>query len=270
LVGHALTGDISEQVIFFLFGLGNNGKTVLINLLQALYGDYAGVTSFKTFDADTKNDQTNDLAMLKGRRFVSMSESAADRKLNEALVKRLTGGDPIQCRFLYKEFFEYYPQFKLFLATNHKPVITQNDKAIWRRIRLIPFTQNFDGREDRTLEATLKSELPGILNWALEGLKLWQSEGLEPLPQVIKEETEKYKADSDTVGQWLEFRTHLNTGSSVKSSAAYTNYKDWAVENGYYPVGNRNFKVSLEEKKFVTQRRGDGIYWLGFDLKSLY
>jgi putative DNA primase/helicase len=270
IVGYSLTGGTSEQKIFILYGFGKNGKTVFINTLQALIGDYAGSASFKTFDADKQSEQTNDLAMLKGKRFVSMIESAADKKLNEPLIKQVTGGDKVTCRYLHKEFFDYFPQFKLFLATNHKPVITQSDFGIWRRIVLIPFTQNFDGREEDGLEEKLKSELSGILNWALKGLKLWQAEGLKNLPEAVTNATDKYKKDSDTIGQWLELRTEQNSQSSVKSSIAYNDYRDWATENGYYPLGNRTFKSSLEERGFAHGRKNDGIYWSGIELKSRY
>ena len=268
LLGYLLTGNISEQKMFILYGFGKNGKTVFINTIQALAGDYAGAASFKTFDADKQSEQTNDLASLRGKRFVSMVESAADKKLNEPLIKQVTGGDRITCRFLHKEFFDYFPQFKLFLATNHKPVITQTDFGIWRRIVLIPFSQNFDGKEEKGLEETLKSELPGILLWALEGLKLWQAEGLGDLPNAIREATDKYKKDSDTIGQWLELRTVRAGSTATKSSSAYADYKIWSVENGFYPLGNRSFKASLEEKGFISVRRNDGFYWLGFELSS--
>jgi putative DNA primase/helicase len=267
VIGYSLTGATREQKMFIFYGFGKNGKTVFINTIQALMGDYAGSASFKTFDADKQSEQTNDLAMLKGKRFVSMIESAADKKLNEPLIKQVTGGDKVTSRFLHKEFFEYFPQFKLFLATNHKPVITQTDFGIWRRIVLIPFTKNFEGREEDGLEETLKAELSGILNWAMEGLKLWQEEGLKSLPKAVTDATDKYKKDSDTIGQWLELRTEPGKELTVKSSIAYSDYRDWATENGYYSLGNRSFKSSLEEKGFLSKRQEEGIYWFGMRLK---
>ena len=264
IAGYSLTGAISEQAVFILYGFGKNGKTVFLNTLGALLGDYAGTASFKTFDADKQNEQSNDLAMLKGKRFVSMSESAADRRLNEPLIKQVTGGDKITCRFLRKEFFSYTPQFKLFLATNHKPVITQSDFGIWRRIVLITFEQNFDGREESGLEEQLISELPGILNWAIEGLKKWNSEGLKNRPQAVIEATNKYRQDSDTVGQWLECNMTQHPNSEIKSSEAYNDYRNWAVENGHYPLGNKTFKSSLEERGFYINKTNKANFWRGF------
>ncbi len=270
VIGYSLTGEMSEQKMFIAYGFGKNGKSEFVNVIQALSGDYGARASFKTFDADKQSEQTNDIAALKGKRFVSMIETGGDKKLNEPLVKEITGGDEITCRFLHREFFSYFPQFKLFLATNHKPVITHSDFAIWRRIVLIPFTQNFEGREEKGLKGKLMSELSGILNWALEGLKLWQAEGLQPLPKAVIEATDKYKKDSDTIGQWLELRTTSMTGASVQSSAAYNDYKDWANENGFYPLGNRAFKASLEERGFFTARKIEAVFWFGFELKSRF
>jgi putative DNA primase/helicase len=270
VVGYSLTGEMSEQKMFIAFGFGKNGKSEFVNVIQTLSGDYGARASFKTFDADKQSEQTNDLAALKGKRFVSMIETGGDKKLNEPLVKEITGGDQITCRFLHKEFFSYFPQFKLFLATNHKPVITHSDFAIWRRIVLIPFTQNFEGREETGLKEKLMSELSGVLNWALDGLKLWQSEGLKPLPKAVTEATEKYKKDSDSIGQWLELRATPITGASVQSSVAYNDYKDWATENGLYPLGNRAFKASLEERGFFTARKIEAVFWFGFELKSKF
>jgi putative DNA primase/helicase len=264
VIGYSLTGEIKEQKMFILYGFGKNGKSVFLSVIQAMLGDYAGTASFKTFDADKQNEQTNDLAMLKGSRCVAMSESAAERKLNEPLIKQVTGGDKISCRFLRKEFFEYLPQFKLFLATNHKPVITQSDFGIWRRICLIPFTQNFEGREEEGLKDKLLAELPGILNWALEGLRKWQDEGLRELPKAISEATTRYKEDSDTIGQWLECNMVQNISNEVKSSEAYKHYQSWAIESGYYPVGNKTFKSSLEERGFGHKKTNNGNYFVGF------
>ena len=253
--------------MFILYGFGKNGKSVTINTIQALLGDYAGTATFKTFDAGKQSDQSNDLAALKGRRFVSMSESGADRKLNEPLIKQVTGGDRISCRFLNKEFFEYTPQFKLFLATNHKPIITQSDFGIWRRLVLIPFTENFSGREDDSLKGKLQAELSGILNWALEGLERWKSEGikLENAPQAIREASAEYKSESDTVGQWLEQNMVQHPSSFVKALEAYNDYKQWCLENGGYAVGIKIFKAALQEKGFRHDRTNKVTLYHGFE-----
>jgi putative DNA primase/helicase len=266
VVGYSLTGDTIEQLMFIFYGFGKNGKSVFINTIQSLLKDYAGTSSFKTFDVDKQNEQSNDVAALKGKRFVSMSESGADRKLNEPLIKQVTGGDKVSCRFLRCEFFEYVPQFKLFLATNHKPIISQSDFGIWRRIVLIPFTQNFEGREDDLLREKLQSELSGILNWAIEGLRKWQSEGLKPFPKSVQEATAEYRKDSDSIGQWFESEMSEHPESKIKSSEAHQNYSEWCKENGCYAVGSRVFKASLEERGFRLKKESKGNYWIGFGL----
>ncbi len=153
------------------------------------------------------------------------------------------------------------------MATNHKPVITQSDFGIWRRIVLIPFTQKFEGREDKKLEEKLiPAELPGILNWALEGLRKWQNEGLTRKPKAVTEATAKYREDSDTIGQWIEVDTVAIQAATIKASIAYNHYRTWATENGYMPVGNRTFKSSLEERGYNFLKRRDANYYQGFDL----
>jgi putative DNA primase/helicase len=272
IIGYSLTGDTIEQKMFMFWGYGKNGKSVFINTISKMLADYASSANFKTFDADKQSEQTNDLAALKGTRFLSVSETAANKKLNEPLIKHMTGNDIVKCRFLYSENFEYYPQFKLFLSTNHKPIITQANFGIWRRIVLIPFTQNFKGREEEGLDEKLLAELSGILNWALVGLQLWQTERLKAFPKSVTDATDKYKYDSDTIGQWLDARVRLGSILQTKTSTAYNDYKDWADENGYFAQGNRSFRDSLEERGFQHHptRKNDGVYWDGFDLKNRY
>src|SRR5699024_1197569 len=170
-VGYSLSGDISEEVIFFLTGSGGNGKSKFLEAIQNVLGDYAKQTNANTF-IRKQNDTNinNDIARLDKARFVSAVESEQGQQLAESLVKQLTGGDKIAARFLRKEFFEFKPEFKIFFSTNHKPIIRGTDDGIWRRIRLIPFNARFEGsKRDINLSDKLAKESPGILNWALEG-----------------------------------------------------------------------------------------------------
>ena len=185
-VGYSLTGATSEQKLFLLHGAGANGKSVFLEVLSLLLADYAANTSFDTFDAGRRNEATNDLAALKGKRLVTVIETDEDRRLAEARVKAVTGQDTITCRFLYGEFFSYRPQFKIWLAMNHKPIIRGTDRGIWRRIQLVPFTQNFEGRADTHLRDKLQAELPGILNWALTGLQVWLAHGVGTAAAVAR------------------------------------------------------------------------------------
>ncbi|MEC1100635.1 DNA primase family protein, partial [Bacillus paralicheniformis] len=179
-IGYSLTGDTTEQVMFFLFGNGRNGKSTFINTVQHLFGDYGRQTNSDTF-IKKKNDSAinNDIARLDGARFVSAVESEEGQQLSESLVKQITGGEKMSARFLRQEYFEFTPEFKVFFTTNHKPIVKGSDEGIWRRIRLIPFTVTIPKEKvDKKLPQKLSAEMPGILRWAIEGCLKWQKEGL--------------------------------------------------------------------------------------------
>ena len=178
LVGYSLTGKVNEQILILLFGTGANGKSTFMEIIRALFGDYAQQTDFSTFLLQKYDTIRNDLARLKGARLVSAIEVDSGRKLAEGLVKQVTGGDTITARFLHREYFEFKPNFKIWLATNHKPEIRGSDYAIWRRIKLVPFDVTIPEEEqDRQLLSKLMTELDGILTWAVEGCLKWQRNG---------------------------------------------------------------------------------------------
>jgi P4 family phage/plasmid primase-like protien len=172
--GYTLSGDTREQVRFVLHGGGWNGKSVFIATMRGIVGSFAAVTPFDAFARVRDRGIRNDLARLHRSRLVVASESGEGRKLDEATVKLVTGGDMIPCRVLHQEFFEYLPGFKIFLVTNHRPRVEGDDEAIWRQLRLVPFNVSFKGREDDQLTEKLRGELPGILNWAVQGYLEWQ------------------------------------------------------------------------------------------------
>jgi putative DNA primase/helicase len=262
-MGHSLTGDTREQCIFLCHGKGANGKSVFLDTLRQVIGDYAGNAAFSTFDADRHSDATNDLAMLRGTRFVTVIEADEDRRLAEARVKAVTGQDPITCRFLYGQFFTYMPTYKLWMAMNHKPIIRGTDRGIWRRIKLIPFTQDFEGREDKQLAQVLRTELPGILNWMLAGLQAWRTNGLGTA-QVIEKATEEYRLESDLVGQWFADCCMRSSLSATSASDAYNSYRDWCRAYGYHDPTQNSFGRSLVEKGFVRFRNQAKRSYQGF------
>ena len=266
-LGMCLTGDITEQAFFICYGGGANGKSTLLNTVRKVLGDYAATTSFSTFDADNRNEYGNDMAALKGRRFVVAIEAEQNKKLAEARIKTITGGDSISCRFLYGEFFEYNPTFKVWLAVNHKPLVRGADHGIWRRLHLIPFNVKFfypgstddDGSEnyiDRDLESKLWKERAGIFNWLLEGLRLWQKEGLLP-PKKIQVATELYKTENDSVARWLSENTDTAQDAEVEASEAYLNFKTFLQEQGeqarYIP--NMTFWGHRMSEKGMTKKK---------------
>ena len=193
-LGYSLTGDISEQAIFLLYGTGSNGKSTMLNIFAALLGGYAQSTSSDTFMQKKNESVNNDIARLKGARFVSAIEMEEGKRMAESLIKSMTGGDKLVTRFLYGEFFEYIPQFKVFLAVNHKPMIKDTTNSIWRRIKIMEFTNTFTEQErDKNFPAKIMAtELPGILAWAVQGCLLWQQAGIRA-PDIVAAATREYR-----------------------------------------------------------------------------
>lgn len=266
-VGYCLTGDTREQKLFLCHGVGANGKSVFLQTLMALLGDYAGNASFETFDANKRNEASNDLAALRGRRLVTVIETEEGRRLAEARVKSVTGQDIITCRFLYAEYFSYRPTYKIWIAMNHLPQIRGTDNGIWRRILLIPFTQSFIGREDKSLEETLRGELDGILQWALEGLRQWWQRGLEP-PRRVLDATNQYRADSDQVGRWMDERCVQTPNTFLSSGKGYEDYKKWCGEGGEEPMSQNKWSRRMNEKGLEANPNTANRGWFHIGLKA--
>lgn len=266
-LGYALTGDTREQVIFFFYGAGANGKSTLIDVILSLLGDYALQTPTETLMLTDRGSISNDIARLKGSRFVSAVEAGEGRRMAEVLVKQLTGGDTISARFLHQEFFDFKPTCKIFLATNHRPVIKGTDHGIWRRIRLIPFTVTIPEEEqDKNLLDKLKAELPGILAWVARGCMGWQELGLG-MPEEVKAATEGYRAEMDVVAGFIEECCHIAPYASVQASAIYETYRKWCIENGEDAQNQRKFGSALTERGFKRERgTGGRHFWKGLGL----
>jgi len=253
-VGYSLTGDVSEQVLFLLYGTGANGKSTFIEILRDMLADYARQAEFSTFLARESDTIRNDLARLRGARFVSAVEAADGRRFSEALVKSLTGGDMIVARFLHREYFEFRPTFKLFLACNHLPRIRATDAAIWRRVRLIPFAVTIpEAERHRTLPERLRRELPGILAWAARGCLDWQANGLQP-PEPVLNATENYREEQDQLAGFLKDRCVIEATLSVGATELYAAYQTWCEKNGERPDTQRAFGSRLTERGFSAER----------------
>jgi len=205
VVGYCLTASIKEQCLFILYGSGRNGKTIFINTITKMLGDYAvNCPQNALIKKNYIGGIPNDIALLKGARFVTATENNQNVTLDEALIKQLTGGDMITARFLHKEFFQFMPTFKIFIATNHKPNIRGTDQGIWRRIRMIPFDMRItDKNDDKDLKYKLLKELPGVFVWALRGYMKWLKNGLQT-PQPIFEATCNYQDEEDDLGQFIK------------------------------------------------------------------
>lgn len=264
-VGYSLTGSTGERALFILHGTGANGKSTLLEAIRALLGDYALRTPTKTLMTQRSDQIPNDVARLRGARFVSASESEENQRLAKSLVKDLTGGDTISARFMRAEWFEFRPECKIWLATNHRPDIRGADQAIWDRIKLIPFLARIpDGERDKTLLGKLRGELSGILNWALAGCLSWQRQGLG-VPIEVKSATSSYQAEMDEIALFLEdapLVQHAN--AKIVFAELYEMYKSWAESAGERVLSKRKFGERMAEKRFVNQNgTGNTVHTLG-------
>jgi putative DNA primase/helicase len=266
--GWALSGDISEQTMFILFGTGANGKSTFLNAIMHLLGDYATATPTETFMKKIGDQYTNDIARLRGTRFVTTTEVEQGKRLSEPLIKKITGNDQMTARFLYGEFFNFTPTFKILMATNHKPVIKGTDHGIWRRIKLIPFTTRIpDEKQDKHLEIKLREEASGILNWLLEGTARWKREGLKA-PSVVLMATDEYRGEMDVIGNFLKERCVQQKELTIRIRELYKAYTDWCDENNEHAVSERFLSMRLKENGFQQSRTAEARFWVGVGLRT--
>ena len=264
-VGYSLTGQTGEQCLFLLYGKGANGKSTFISTIMAMLGNYAKQMPMNSLLVKNGDGGVpNDIAALKGARFISATEADEGKRLAESLIKQLTGQDRISARFMRSEWFEFLPEFKLWLATNHKPVIRGGDEAMWRRVHLIPFEVTIPLAErDPKLVDKLKAELPGILNWAIEGCQAWQVEGLK-LPPEVAAATDEYRAEMDVVGEFLLECCCENPLTSTSAGELYRRYDSWCITNAERPLSKRFFARRMKDRGFESRRStGNQLVWDG-------
>jgi putative DNA primase/helicase len=265
-LGYSLTGDTREHCLFFLHGSGNNGKTTFLEIMRYLLGDYSTKAEFSTFLAKQSEGPRNDIARLRGARLVAASEADGGKRLAEALIKEITGGDTISARFLHHEFFEFKPQFKIWLAANDKPIIKGTDHGIWRRIRLVPFTVKIPDEEiDKSLPEKLRAELPGIFAWIVQGCLDWQKVGLGEPPEV-KQATQEYREEMDVLGDFITAKCRLGPDEETPARLLYREYKSWAIEAGTEVITETAFGRSLSGRGITIRRSGVGKLRCGISL----
>jgi putative DNA primase/helicase len=266
ITGYALTGSMNEQCLFIYNGFGANGKSTFLEAFRKVLGGYAMHTPSSTLLTNNMSIR-NDLARLRGSRFVSAVEIGIGKKLDEALTKELTGGDPITSRFLFREFFEQKPTFKLFIAANYKPEIRGMDHGIWRRIRLIPFDVVLkDDEIDRDLPHKLETELSGILSWAVQGCLDWQKQGLV-MPDEVRSATTEYREESDVLSLFLEDKCKQGRKLEISVKNLYDTYMAWSEENADDVLSKKTFGHFLKQRGF-KQKKSDGIRsWVGLTIK---
>ena len=269
--GYALTGATREQCFFLLYGTGSNGKSTELTAIRGTLGaDYAMHAETGTFLAQRTDGVRNDLARLRGTRFLTAIEADAGRRLAEALIKQATGGDPITARFLFQEQFEYMPAFKLFLAVNHRPIIRGQDHALWRRVRLVPYTVTIpDADQDRDLPEKLatKEEREGILAWLVAGCADWLANGLGT-PEAVTTATAAYRDDMDTLGQFIGDACMVGAQYEVTSKVLHAAYVTWCEANSERPLSKRAMGERLKERGFEQTRGTGGIRgWTGIGVR---
>ncbi|GJJ02776.1 hypothetical protein RugamoR64_33140 [Duganella rhizosphaerae] len=269
LIGYSLTASLIEQCMGFGYGYGANGKSTFLNVTQSLMGDYGAQASGDLLLDRQRNSSgpSGDIASLRGKRFVAMSEVDEGRHFSEALLKSMTGGDPIVARHMYQSQFTFVPTHKMFVAGNHKPVIKGTDEGIWRRMRLIPFPVSFK-KEDRdpNLESKLKAELPGILNWAIRGCLDWQRHGL-PVPTAVAAATAEYRSEMDVVGSWI--REYCVEGPFLEMvfDEAYESFSTWAKDYFGFSYTKRKLGMLLIERGYEKAKTAKRKY-IGLGLRT--
>ncbi|PFY40876.1 DNA primase [Bacillus toyonensis] len=269
-VGYSLSGSTEEQMMFILHGNGRNGKSVFLDVITEIFGSYATNIQPQTIMVKQQSSGANsDIARLDGARLVTTTEPNEGVRLDEGLVKQLTGGDKVTARFLYENEFDFMPQFKLWMATNHKPIIRGTDDGIWRRLAIVPFTVQIPKEKvDKQLKHKLRRELKAILNWAVEGYIKWRKDSLQE-PQIIQEQREEYRTEMDSIEAFIEECCKRNPQGKVQAKTLYHIYRDWASENGQYMMSNTKFGREMG-KKFHKYKSNGVNHYNGIELLEEY
>jgi putative DNA primase/helicase len=254
--GYCLTGVTTEQELYFLYGTGRNGKSVFINVLSTILGDYHRSSSIETFTVSASDRHPTEVAGLRGARLVTATETEDGRRWSEARIKELTGGDKISARFMHQDFFDFTPQFKLVFAGNHMPTLRTVNVAMARRFRRVPFTVTIaEDKVNAHLTAELMEEAPGILAWLIEGCLAWQKDGLKP-PAAVAEATDAYLQSQDVLGDWLDECCVTDVNATTKTTLLFDSWKWWCEDRKQF-VGPRNdFTTKLEARGFPSVRDG--------------
>lgn len=267
--GYSLTGDVSEQKMTFSHGSGANGKTTVLNALRQTVGEYGMHLDPAVLMASDHDQHPTGLTDLRGARLVTTVETEQGRRLNEALTKMLTGGDPIRARRMRQDYFEFLPSHKLWFAGNHLPRISGTDYGIWRRIVLVPFEVEFGPeRADKMLPGRLAAEAPGILAWAVRGCLDWQRDGLG-IPERVTKATAAYRQSQDHLGRFLGDACTTGDGCYVRTADLRAAYEAWCSEQGERAWSAQAMGRELTARGFDTTKLAGGVRaWLGLGLLS--
>ncbi|SFG41272.1 phage/plasmid primase, P4 family, C-terminal domain-containing protein [Palleronia marisminoris] len=266
LAGYCLTGSTREQAFAFLHGHGANGKSVFLQTLASIMGNYASTATLDTFMASKSERHLTELAGLRAARLVLVPETEAGRSWAEARIKAVTGGERLRANFMRRDHFEFEPQFKLIVAGNNRPALNGVGEAMRRRLHLVPFTVTIPPeRRDPRLVEKLLAERDGILGWMLAGCADWQREGLSP-PSCIRAAAEEYFEEEDLIGQWIQERCICDGKHKAPAAQLFQSWKAW-VEDGGYPSGSQKalgeaLRARGFEPTMVRRQRG----WAGIGI----
>lgn len=270
-IGYTMTASTQEQCFFILYGDGNNGKSVFTNIVKDILGTYAVNAQFDTIAMRRASASANsDIARLKGARMVTISEPEEGMRINESLVKQLTGDDTVTARFLYGDDFEYIPKYKIWISTNHKPIIHGTDNGIWRRVIMIPFRLKLkQGEIDKNLQYKLRQELPQIAKWCVDGCIKWQKEGLK-MPKVVREATDGYRLEMDVLSNFVSdcIESSQDETVCVKASDVYAVYERWATDTNSYKCSPQKFGAEFGKRFGHKIRKNDGMYYKYLELSE--
>lgn len=269
-VGYSLSGSTREQCAYFLYGMGNNGKSTFLDTIADMLGGYASNAQPETIMMKKWGNEgaNSDIARLKSARFVTSEEPTEGVRLNEGLLKQLTGGSKVTCRFLYGDEFEYLPEFKIWIATNHKPVVRGMDYGIWRRIKLIPFEVNIPKEKvDKMMKYRLRKEFPQILHWAVQGCIKWQKEGMNE-PEKVQIAVKEYKQEMDLLAGFMEQCVEIDydSGERIMASDLFRAYTRWAKQNNEYEMSSKKFFKDIGNKVPDKGRNSKGVFYTNIKL----
>jgi len=268
IIGYSLTGSTREQCFFLLHGPTKTGKSTFVGTTRRLLGPYAKHADMESFMHKDRQEVRNDIADLAGARYIVAVESAKDRRLNINLVKQITGGvDSLKARFLFEEYFEFRPQFKVFLATNNLPKVPAEDAAFWERVKRVPFVVQIPlGDREKDLEDQLLEELPGILAWAVQGCLEWQQLDALKEPQAVIDATQGYRDDMDDLQQFLTDVCLVGQDHyKISASALLKAYHQWS---GQTTETAKALAQKLHDRGFTSKRGNTGMFWLKIGLPA--
>src|SRR5579872_3510305 len=266
-LGMSLCGDTSEQCLFICHGNGSNGKTTMLETIRIMMRDYALAANIETFQMRKNEGIKNDVAELYGARFVTASENALGSRLNEAFIKKATGKEPLRARRLHENEFEFMPEFTIWFAVNHKPVVRDTSKGMWRRVHFIPFNVTIDGDQvDKHLGEKLLEEDEGVLAWLVQGCRDWHQRGHLAPPTAVKKATQAYRAEMDIIANFIDEECLIGDGKTVSTKLLLERFESWCNDNGekYDPKTLRN---ALRERGLhSTKSTGGRYYWQGIGI----